>query len=210
MLAPRFIMPYAYWPDSAGVPLPGALLYFFVSGTDDPAATYSDAALTIPNDNPVPANDAGVWPNIFLQPGIIYKVVLTTENGQQVWEADPVSPTGNFFAIPFEYLAQTPLSAACLGGFWLPVGLTFPPNFSGSGGFCLINPALPFVAGIHNQNGVSLGQMTISVGGAFSFVSTGAAAVSMSAGDSLIVTAPGVADDQIRDFWFTFFAVPSQ
>jgi hypothetical protein len=210
MLAPRFVMPYAYWPDAAGVPLPGALLYFYVSGTDDPAPTYADAALTQPNRNPIAANAAGFWPNIFLEPGTIYKVVLTEENGAEIWTADPVSPTGNFFGVPFEYLAQTPIGSACLGGMWLPVGVTFPANFNGSGGYCLVNPAASFVASIHNQNGEVLGQMTISTGGAFSFVSTGAAAVSMNPGDSLIVTGPAVADMQIQNFWWTFFGVPSQ
>lgn len=89
MTAQRFVLPYQTVIDDTGVPIPGAFLYFYVSGTSTPLNTYSDAALTVPNTNPVQANDAGVFPSIFLQP-VNYKVVLTDSLGAEIWTADPV------------------------------------------------------------------------------------------------------------------------
>ena len=95
----RFVLPYQTVIDNTGVPLPGALLYFYVSGTNTPLNTYSDVALTTPNTNPVVANAAGVFPSIFM-PGVDYKVVLEDSSFNQIWTADPVntgfSPTANW------------------------------------------------------------------------------------------------------------------
>ena len=87
-LGPRFVLPYQTVVDSNGVPIPGALLNFYSSGTNTRLATYSDPLLTVPNSNPVVANAAGVFPNIFLAGN--YKVVLTDGLGNQIWTADPV------------------------------------------------------------------------------------------------------------------------
>lgn len=89
MTAQRFVLPYETVIDASGVPLPGAQLFFYTSGTDNLLATYTDAALSTPNANPVVADGAGVFPNIFLQ-NLAYKVVLEDDNGDQVWTADPV------------------------------------------------------------------------------------------------------------------------
>lgn len=71
------------------MPIPGALLFFYVSATNTPQNTYSDVGLTTPNKNPVPADAAGTFPNIFML-GAAYKVVLTDASGNQIWTADPV------------------------------------------------------------------------------------------------------------------------
>lgn len=88
--AQRFVLPYQYVADATGVPIPGAKLFFYASGTSTPLATYSNVGLTIPNANPVQANAAGLFPNIFMQPAF-YKVVLTDSFGNQIWTADPVA-----------------------------------------------------------------------------------------------------------------------
>lgn len=89
-LGPRFVLPYQTVIDATGVPIPGAQLFFYQSGTNTPLNTYSDPLLTTPNSNPVPANGAGVFPNIFLNGN--YKVVLTDSAipPNQIWTADPV------------------------------------------------------------------------------------------------------------------------
>jgi hypothetical protein len=90
-LGPRFVLPYQTVIDGTGVPVPGAFLFFYSSGTNVKLNTYSDALLTTPNPNPVPANAAGQFPNIFLDGN--YKVVLTDSLFNQLWTADPVSGT---------------------------------------------------------------------------------------------------------------------
>lgn len=86
----RFNLPYVTVFDVASIGIPGALLFFYLSGTSTPTNTYSDQGLTVPNTNPVVANQAGQFPSIFLDPAITYKVVLTDRLDVQVWTADPV------------------------------------------------------------------------------------------------------------------------
>lgn len=94
MSAFRYFTPYQTALDTAGVTLPGAKLYFYQSGTATPLATYSDDALSQSNTNPVEADAGGLFPAIFLQPSVDYKVILTDEDGNQLWEADPVTGGG--------------------------------------------------------------------------------------------------------------------
>lgn len=93
MAAGRFVLPYQTVIDPTGVPIPGAQLFFYISGTDTPLNTYADAALTVPNTNPVIANSSGMFPNIFMQPQP-YKVVLTDSLLAEIWTADPVEDVG--------------------------------------------------------------------------------------------------------------------
>lgn len=95
MSGPRYVTPYAYAPGSTGAPIPGALLGFFLTTSDTPAATYSDVNLTIANTNPVVANAAGIFPSIFLDPTITYRVVESIPSDGinppiEIWTADPV------------------------------------------------------------------------------------------------------------------------
>lgn len=87
--ASRFVLPYQTVIDATGVPIPGALLFFYISGTDTPFNTYADSNLLFPNKNPVPANAAGMFPSIFLL-SAAYKVVLTDSSLNEIWTADPV------------------------------------------------------------------------------------------------------------------------
>ena len=84
----RFIDPVVQALDSAGVSIAGATLTFFTSGTTVLEATYSNEALTTPNSNPVVADAAGRFGNIFLSP-VDYKVQLKDADGVQIWERDP-------------------------------------------------------------------------------------------------------------------------
>jgi len=86
----RFNLPYATVENNIGVPLPGAKLYFYLTGTSTPHDTWSNVGLTIANTNPVVADSSGRFPNVFLDPSIAYKVTLTDSSGVQIWTADPV------------------------------------------------------------------------------------------------------------------------
>lgn len=81
----------------AGEPLSGGKLYFFVTGTNTPSNTYSDAALTTPNTNPVILDAEGRAGDIWLDPNVAYKVVLADAESDEtspIWTHDPVSPGG--------------------------------------------------------------------------------------------------------------------
>lgn len=89
----RLLMPYQTAFDAAGDAAPGAKLNFYVTATTTRKDTYSDAALSVPNANPLPANSAGRFGTIYLGSGD-YKIVLTDENDVELWSADPVSKSG--------------------------------------------------------------------------------------------------------------------
>ena len=127
-LGPRFVLPYQTVIDPTGVPLNGALLYFYASGTNTPLATYSDPLLTTSNSNPVAANAAGVFPNIFLNGN--YKVVLTDSSLNQIWTADPVysSGVGNINVVGTPTANQIPV-------FNGTANQVAPTTVGGEGGF---------------------------------------------------------------------------
>lgn len=92
-MANRFVSPQQQFINFSGQPYAGGFLYFFVSGTSTPTPTYQDEGLSIPNTNPVQLDSAGDAGNIFLDPGIVYKVELTDSSNNPIWTFDPVIPT---------------------------------------------------------------------------------------------------------------------
>lgn len=83
---------------STGAPLPGALLYWYATGTTTPLATYSDEALSTPNTNPVVADANGRFPAIWLQ-SAEYKMILKTSDGVTVRTRDPIDGTNPLDAL---------------------------------------------------------------------------------------------------------------
>jgi hypothetical protein len=72
-----------------GAIAPGAKLYTYSAGTSNPKETYADAALTVPNANPVVADASGRFGDIFAGVGD-YRVVMNTSADTLLWTADPV------------------------------------------------------------------------------------------------------------------------
>jgi len=90
-MAKLFHLPRAVVINDAGRPYAGALANFYLTGTTTRADTYADAALTTAHLNPVPADSARLFPAIYLDPQVEYKLVLTQSNGTQIYTVDPVS-----------------------------------------------------------------------------------------------------------------------
>lgn len=67
----------------------GWLLNFYTTETTDRKDTFSDSGLSSANSNPVIADSAGRFGDIFMESGT-YKVVLTDEDSVEIWTADPV------------------------------------------------------------------------------------------------------------------------
>jgi hypothetical protein len=72
--------------DDDGAPLPGALLYTWLSGTSTPHAVYADVNLTVPLSNPVVADAGGVFPAIFLD-AVAYRMQVNTADDETVYPA---------------------------------------------------------------------------------------------------------------------------
>lgn len=118
MAGSRYVVPYAYAYQPSGAPIPGALLNFYVTGSNTVRAdTYSDASLTTPNSNPVAANSSGTFPSIFLDSDVTYRVVLTYPvilGEAEVWAADPVFGDGSTSAATVVALKALPVSAGAV------------------------------------------------------------------------------------------------
>ena len=78
--------------DDNGEPLTGGLLYTYINGTSTPKATYSDADLTVENDNPIVLDSRGETGPIF---GFgYYKFILHDADDVEVWSADDIYGIG--------------------------------------------------------------------------------------------------------------------
>lgn len=75
--------------DGDGVPVSGALAYFYASGTTSPIAVYADEAATTLLDNPVVADASGAFPQVFLS--VTAKCVVKTADGAALYTVDPVA-----------------------------------------------------------------------------------------------------------------------
>lgn len=89
-MAGRYSNPVPQYQDDNTAAMAGGLVYFYVSGTTTPQATYSDEALTTLNANPVVLDAAGRLPNVFAAYDKVFRVVLKTSAGVTVWTRDDV------------------------------------------------------------------------------------------------------------------------
>ena len=87
-MAIRYHNPAMTFGDNNNDPLSGALLYFYEAGTTTPLDTFSDEDLTTANANPVVADSAGKFGDIWLREQA-YKVILKTSADVTVTTTDP-------------------------------------------------------------------------------------------------------------------------
>mgnify|MGYP001435631662 CR=1 FL=1 len=91
-MASNFQQPKAQAFDSNGDPLAGAKLYFYDTGTTTPRAVYSDDGLSVAISQPVVADSAGRFAQIFVQTGT-YRVKLFTSADVLVYDEDDIDPS---------------------------------------------------------------------------------------------------------------------
>lgn len=106
-MATVFASPLLQLVDANGNPYSGAKATFYVTGTTTGSAPYSDAALSTPHDNPVVADSTGTFAPIYLDPNVVYKVVLTTSADVTIRTIDPANG--------FQIANGTPASATATG-----------------------------------------------------------------------------------------------
>jgi len=204
--AQRYVHPLQQWMDSLGRPLNGGLLYFYQTGTDTPLATYSDAERTVPNDNPVEADEGGVWPDIFLADQL-YKVILKNSDGVEVWTADPVSPfiddddvVTSYYDFPV-FIQGLPEDGELYPIFNAVRDVTLPAGLTGSIFTCDLTPTSTAVFTLYKNAG-SIGTISFATNGTptVTFPSNTAFA----AGDQFLMTAPTPQDSTLAHVAFTF------
>lgn len=76
------LVPAAYQTvlDANGAPISGAKICTYLAGTTTPTATYTTAALSVANANPITADSSGRW-TAFLSPGASYKFIFQDSSG---------------------------------------------------------------------------------------------------------------------------------
>jgi hypothetical protein len=102
--------------DAGGLPIPGARLQFYATGTTTPAPVYSSASLATPLANPVTADSGGLFAPIFLDPSVVYRVQLLNASGSLILDVDPVNtPTINAGGSVTAAMLQSGVAVANLG-----------------------------------------------------------------------------------------------
>ena len=108
-----------------GVPIAESKLYFYYTLTNTLAPIYSDAAASVPLTNPVVANLAGKYPDIYLDESVVYRIIQTDKNDAQIGdEVDPYipgqamkgepGPAGNVAANLTQLKTQNPTDVAVI------------------------------------------------------------------------------------------------
>lgn len=103
--------PTTFFHPTSGELAQGAKAYFYDENTSTPRAVYTDAALSIPYTQPVVANAAGYFPDVFIQSGN-YRNRITTSDGSLIRDRDNISPpltstNPSDDPTPAQYLFQT-------------------------------------------------------------------------------------------------------
>jgi hypothetical protein len=83
-----FISPFVRATSALNLALSGARLYFYDKGTSTPAGVYANRERTVAHTNPVVADSGGMFDAIYLDPGVEYRVRLTTAAGVELGDID--------------------------------------------------------------------------------------------------------------------------
>lgn len=109
MASKLYFSPFIPAFSNTGVAIAESKLYFYYSGGVVAAPIYSDSGLTIPLTNPVSANLAGKYPDIYLNDTITYRVRQTDKNGVPTMDdIDPYLPG----SVPASAATATAVAAA--------------------------------------------------------------------------------------------------
>ncbi|TQV80313.1 hypothetical protein [Denitrobaculum tricleocarpae] len=139
-MAGRFAIPRESEYGSNGEPLAGAKLFFYETQTSTPNDTFSDDALTVANTNPVVADAAGRFGDIFLK-NEDYKVILKTSADVTVYTADPVRSPAATTKEVVAVSTTSPVGVSDDGKLFVadataaPFTITLPPAASAGNGF---------------------------------------------------------------------------
>lgn len=90
VLAPA---PKAQFLDATGAPLVGGKVYTYAAGTTTPLATFTSAAATTPNTNPIILDSRGEC-NLWFSTATSYKVVLKSATDVTQWTVDNIATYG--------------------------------------------------------------------------------------------------------------------
>lgn len=120
--------------DSAGVSISGAKLYTYIAGTTTPKTTYTTVALSTPQANPVVADSAGRFPELWAADGATFDLKWTDAAGVQITLFQSVQSLGSTAtgAVTRDFGADGRLNLESRGGItYLEGGDPSPDNIGG-------------------------------------------------------------------------------
>lgn len=87
---------------TTGVPLSGATMNTYITGTTTNKTTFSDKALTTANPNPLITNSAGLWENSSVRIDVWgdggFRFLVKDSAGTTLWDEDPVDAVDTAFS----------------------------------------------------------------------------------------------------------------
>ena len=123
MTAKLFALPLQTILTNAGALIPGAKAYFYLAGTTTAQAVYTNTTLAIAHSQPVVADGNGRFPAIYLDGGVLYKVVITDASDVEIYTEDNFQDiTGQFQNLRLEggapLITAKETSAGADNGVW--------------------------------------------------------------------------------------------
>jgi hypothetical protein len=92
MSATQFLIPYPIVAKPTNIGAPGSTITFYQPATTTLKAIYTDSTLTTQQANPLTADGAGRWDDIYLDGTTTYKIVIEDKNGAVLFSQDPYTP----------------------------------------------------------------------------------------------------------------------
>jgi hypothetical protein len=110
-----------------GLFMSGCTATFYLTGTTTPATIYSDGLLTTPLANPLSCDASGTFQAVYLDPAVIYRIIIKDKTGITISDTDPVVPS-EISALTSKMLGkvQYPQTAAELANSITPSNFNFP------------------------------------------------------------------------------------
>jgi len=158
--------------DDTGVALPGALVYFYVTGTSTPTPAWADGNFITVLSNPAACDAAGRLV-MYLNATVTYRIVITTAAGVIVRTIDPVTPTpvtigsgtGVVGSVTGDVFVFGGDPTSPVTGVAYPLGATFDKLHAGTAVFEIDSGAM--AAGTYGLQGMGLcqggGVLTVAI-----------------------------------------------
>jgi hypothetical protein len=209
---------------NSGVPLAGGLLYTYAAGTTTPQATYTTAAGTTANSNPIVLNSAGRLDNeVWLTSTLTYKFILKDSGGVTIATYDDIPGIGSVSGLT---TGTSLLSGNGSGGFSNVVvganlsfvGGTLSATTSGGSGVTSVALTAPAAFTVTGSPVTSTGTLALTYSGAPVPVSSGGTGTSALTTNSVVLgngasavqfVAPGTAGNVLVSDGTTWTSAPS-
>jgi len=209
---------------NSGVPLAGGLLYTYSAGTTTPLATYTTAAGTTANSNPIVLNSAGRLDNeVWLTSTLTYKFLLKDSDGVTIATYDDIPGIGSVSGLT---TGTSLLSGNGSGGFSNVVvganlsfvGGTLSATASGGSGVTSVALTAPAAFTVTGSPVTSTGTLALTYSGTPVPVSSGGTGTSSLTANSVVLgngtsavqlVAPGTAGNVLVSDGATWTSAPS-